>query len=408
MSEGNSSFAYRMLIFSIVIMVALPMMITTFVPQMALDVDEAAVMDDYYRFTGQERANQEAVWVLTGIYTPVGTNSAGEPTGSYGITEDHWVYGSRVTYNRPSQYMGTPLDFDVTRDEKTGIYKYASNSADYSENATTTDKDGNPVTVNEGTGHKKGDLYTSVTMDISQKSNIFFAENMRHGQNGEYVDGEPFWYEYTGYRYSFQALSSQITKDADGNKVNIPATSSSLSLIWFNYYRSDGISGQLTISGSDSGVAYLTSENIIKAYNSVTSVAKFNLVFNGGIEMGIYIQISPYYLSQGLTVEQCYNLGYWSVMVTSKTTDQAAYNSPDFNLDVWELFDTVVDLMTFDYTDYKMSPMMGAICSFVVIIPLYAGLIAMALGSWPAMAAVGIMAALEAIASVIKNVGWPF
>jgi len=124
--------------------------------------------------------------------------------------------------------------------------------------------------------------------------------------------------------------------------------------------------------------------------------------------MGIYIQISPYYLSQGLTVEECYNYGYWSVMVTSKTTDQAAYNSPDFNLDVWELFDTVVDLMTFDYSDYKMSPLMGSICSLVIIIPLYAGLIAMALGSWQAMALVGIMGLIEVIASAIKNIGWPF
>lgn len=408
MSEGNSSFAYRMLIFSIVIMVALPMMITTFIPSMALDVDESDVMDDYYRFTGQDRANKEAVWVLTGIYTPVGTNSNGQPSGSYGVTDDHWAYGSRVTYNRPSQYMGTPMDFDVTRDEKTGIYKYASDSADYSPNETVKDKNGNDVIVNEGTGHKKGDLYTSVTMDASQKSSIFFAENMRHGQNGEYKEGDAFWYEYTGYRYAFQPLSSQVMKDADGNVVNIPATSSSVSIIWYSFYRSDGLASQMTISGNDKGVAYLTSESIIKAFNSVTNVARFSFVFNGGIEMGIYIQISSYYLSQGFTVEQCYNLGYWSVMVTSKTTDQAAYNSPDFNLDVWELFDTVVDLMTFDYTDYKMSPMMGSIASLVIIIPLYAGLIAMALGSWPAMAAVGIMAAVEAIASVIKNVGWPF
>jgi len=408
MSEGNSSFAYRMLIFSIVILVAMPMMITTFIPSLAIDVDENEVMDDYYRFTGQERANKEAVWVLTGIYTPVGTDANGQPTGYYGVSDDHWVYGSIVGYNRPSQYIGTTQDFDVSRDEKTGIYRYATDSADYQPNDTVRDKDGNDVTVNAGTGHKKGDLYTAVTMDVSQKSNIFFAEGMRHGQNGDYKDGEPFWYEYTGYRYSFQCLSDQVMKDADGNIVNIPATSSSLSLIWFNFYRSDGISGQLTISGSDSGVAYLTSENIIKAFNSVTNVAKFNLVFNGGVEMGIYIQISSYYLSHGLTVEECYNRGYWSVMVTSKTTDQAAYNSPDFNLDIWELFDTVVDLMTFDYSDYKMSPMMGAICSFIIIIPLYAGLIAMALGSWPAMAAVGIMGAVELIASAVKNMGWPF
>lgn len=407
MADGNSSFAFKMIIFAVVIMLGLPLMINCFIPTAAIDVDENDVLDDYYRFTGQQKPTKEAVWVLTGIYTPVGVGADGSPTGSYGITDDHWVYGSRVTYNRPTQYQSTSYDFDILRDEKTGVYRYASDSADYSANQqTVTDKDGNTVTTNDGQGHKKGDLYTSVTLDIAQKSDIFFAQSMRHGQNGEYKDGDPFWYDYTGYRYSFQPLSSQMAEDADGNRVNIPATTSSLSVIWYSYYRSDGIASQLTISGNDGGVAYLTSDAVIKAFNSVTSVAKFDLVFNGGVKMGIYIQINPMYLAEGKTVEYCYNMGYWSIMVTSMSSDMAAYNGPDFHLDIWELFDTITDLMTFDYSDYRMSPMMGTICSFVIIIPLYAGLISLAIGSWPAMALVGIAALIEGAVSAIKNLGW--
>lgn len=408
MASGDSSFAFKTLIFAMVIMVSLPVMINLFVPQMALDVDEDQLLDDYYRYTGNSKSTKESVWVLTGIYTPYGTDSSGNNTGMYGVTDDNWIYGSRVTYNRPTQYQDTPFDFDVTRDTKTGIYKYATNSADYSEPKETGTRPGTSgtVTTDEGTGHKAGDLYTYVTFDIAQKSDIFFNINMRHGQDGEYKDDEPFYYEYTGYRYAFQPTSSQLGKNADGETVNITATTTSLSLIWYSYYRSDGLSGQLVISGSDSGVAVLSSDEIIKAFDSTTSTAKFAMTFNGGIQMTIYLQINPYYLAQNMTVEQCYNAGYWSVMVTSQTTDLSAYNGSDSKLDVWELFETLIDLLTFDYTDYKMSDMMGAICSFVIVIPLYAGLISLAMGSWKSMAVVGVAGLVEAGVSAIKNLGW--
>lgn len=400
---GDSSFAFKTFIFSMVILFVMPMMITAFVPQMSEGIDQDSLMEDYYDFTGASRGRtEEAVWVLTGIYTPY-------DGGSYGYTEDGWLYGSLVGYNKPTQYQGTNREFDVVRNDKNGIYEYASDSADYSENQTQTGRDGNTVTTNKATGHAKGSQYTSIVFDIAQKSNIFFSKSSKYGQNGEqYNDAtgrEPFYYEYSGYRYAFQPTADMYTVDADGNKMNVTATTSSLSLIWYSYYRSDGLSGQLVLSGNDSGVSYLTSDQIIRAFDSTTSTARFEMTFNGGVQMGIYIKIDPYELANGRTVEECYNYGYWSVMVTSLSTSFNAYSGTDFTLNIYNIFDTMIKLLTFDYHSFNMSPLIGAICSFVIIIPLYASLIALAIGSWQAMAVVGIVGILETVAAVISNWG---
>lgn len=208
---ADSSFAFKTFIFSMVILFTMPMMINAFVPQMAEGVDQDELLEDYYDFTGASRGRtSESVWVLTGIYTPY-------EGGSYGYTEDGWLYGSRVEYNRPTQYQDTNREFDVIRDDKNGIYKYASNSADYSENETVTTIDGTTATTNKGTGHKEGDLYTSVVFDRAYKSNIFFTKSLKYGQDGQRYDDatgrEPFYYEYTGYRYAFQPTADMYTVD---------------------------------------------------------------------------------------------------------------------------------------------------------------------------------------------------
>ena len=400
---GDSKFAYVTFVFAMAILFTMPMMINAFVPQMSDGINQDDLMEDYYDFTGAARGKtSESVWVLTGVYIPY-------EGGSYGYTEDGWIYGSRVSYLKPSQYVDTNREFDVARDDNNGIYKYASNSADYQPDDTHTTIDGSTVTTNKATGHAKGDLYTSVVFDKDYKSDIFFTKSLKYNANGQLVDNsdgrEPFYYEYTGYRYAFQPTADMYTVDADGNKMEVTATTTSLSLIWYSYYRSDGLSGQLVISGNDSGVSYLTSDQIIRAFDSTTSTARFEMTFNGGVKMGIYIKIDAFELANNRTVEECYNLGYWSVMVTSISTSADSYTGTDFTLNVWNIFETMIKLLTFDYSSFNMSPLMGAICSFVIVIPLYASLIALALGSWQAMAMVGILGVVQSIAAIISNWG---
>lgn len=394
--DGNSHFAYTMFIFSLVLLLAMPMMITTFVPS-AMSDEEEDLLEDYYNFTGVSRTyTKEAVWVLTGIYTPF------EADG-YGMTEDGWLYGERILGYTPTQYQSSPQKFQVKYED--GYYRYTDlgtgGSLDY-------DPD-------KGQGHKAGDLYTSVTFDNAHKSNIFFTEYGKYTRDGsKYVPGsnEPFYFNFQGWRYSFQPTGSFSIEDAQGNTIKVINTTTSLSLIWYYYYTSNGgISGQLVLSGSDGGTAYVTGDMIMQAFDSTTSTARFDMTFNQGVQIGLYVKLDPTVLSAGgMTIKEAYDAGYWSVMVTSKTTDSSAYTGTDYDLNIWNLFGVMVDLMTFNYSDYNMSPFMGAICSFIIIIPLYAGLIALAIGSWPALAMVGILAAIEGLIALVSNLGswWPF
>lgn len=405
---GDSAFAYKMLIFAIVIMFAMPLMVNIFVPQLAISVDQDELMDDYYDFTGAARGKtDESVWVLTGIYTPFGVDSNGNVTDLFNYTEDNWIYSSRIKTYSPYQYDGTNTEFTVQRDESTGIYRYYTDSADYDPDTGIGHRGGYD---NDGTKRDTpGDLYTDVVFDINHRSDIFFSKALKYDSQGNPYDdskGGLFFYEFSGWRYSFSPIADQWTNDADGNKIRITATETSLSLIWYYYYNNiGGISGQLII-GDDKGVAYLSGDQIVRAFDSTTSTARFNMTFNGGVQMGIYVKISQSKLSEGYTIQECYDYGYWSIMVTSLSTDADAYTGTDYTLNIYNVFDTLVDLMTFNYSDYNMSAMMGTICSFIIVIPLYAGLISLAIYSYPVLIFTGVLAGFQTIASVITNWGW--
>ena len=395
---GDSKFAFSLLIFAMAMTLLLPICISIFAPGVnasPLNTDEQ--LEGYYSFTGSS-PSKESIWSLTGIYTPYGVNENGEEdTVHYGYSDDGWLYGSSIESYRPSQYKDSMYDYTVVKGDD-GLFRYAYGSH------TETDDDDNVVTVVDsltypGGNHKSGDLYTDVSFDPLKKSPIFFTQALKEERDGY------FYYQFGGYRYSFQPTSSYTTQNADGEEIEVVANTSSLSLIWYQYYTSNqsGISGQLIVTSNDYSVAYLTSSEILQAFNSTTSTARFTLYFSG-IPMNLLIRIDPTMLNSGLSVQQCYDLGYWSVMVTSLSTDSSAYVQSDNALNPYKIFETIVDLLTFNYDDYGISEEMGILCSLLIVVPFYVGLIAICLGGGIEMIiGVGILAAIQAIASIISN-----
>lgn len=355
---GDSKFAFSMLIFAMAMTLLLPIAISIFAPGVsgnALNTDEQ--LEGYYSFTGSS-PSKESIWSLTGIYTPYGVDEEGqEDTIHYGYSDDGWLYGTSVQSYNPSQYRDTQYEYTVVKGED-GLFRYAYGPD-------------NAVITYPGGDHKSGDLYSDVTFDVQKKSPIFFTQALKKEMDGY------FYYQFGGYRYSFQPTSSYTTQNADGDKIEVVANTTSLSLIWYQYYTStqSGISGQLIVTSNDYSVAYLTSAEIIQAFNSTTSTARFTLYFSG-IPMNLLIRIDPTMLASGLSVQQCYDLGYWSVMVTSLSTDSSAYVQSDNALNPYKLFETIVDLLTFNYEDFGISDQMGIICSLLIVVPFYVGLIA--------------------------------
>lgn len=370
-SGGNSEFSFKMLMFGVVVLILLPTFITVFCPAMDISEDSLTIreLEEQYRdFTGSE-PSQESIWALTGIYTPYGTNTDGTSSSEWGYTPDGWLYGQRVVNYTPSQY-GTP-EYSATYQEDDGYYYYPTAS----------------TTVNK---HQAGDLYASVVMDVGKKSNIFFTtENKTERENGQ------FYYDYTGYRYAFQPVEESLTTDQDGNQKVVVPNTSSLSLIWYDYYGNSGIAGQLIITGSDSGVAYLTSAEIVSAFNSSNSTSKFEMTFNG-VDMNVYIRLDPFYLSNGLTVEEVYNLGYWSIMVSSNSIETEAYQSSSYEFNINNIFETAIDLLTFNTSDYGLTGIAGTLASMVIVVPLFIGLICIGTSMYPVLIFAGIWSCLTA------------
>lgn len=393
MVSVSNDFVFKSVIFSAVILFLLPTMVSIFVGTSSGETDDGSysydltndLLDGYNSFTGQEKKVNEEIWVLRGIYTPYGIAADGSQKSSYLYTQDNWLAGDMVQNYQPVQYDdGTGNLFGVTYDADKKCYTY---------NGTTMD------------GHKAGDVYSSVTMDYDQRSDIFFTSS------GKVDKGFGFYYDFSGWRYSFAPQNSYYVSDQDGNLKNVVATQTSLSLVWYDIYggQASGLAGQLVISGSDSGVAYLSSSDILREMGQ-NNIASFPMTFNGGVDMTVYIKINPYYTSRGFSIEDCWNNGYWSVMVTSISTEVETYTSTEYTFNIQNIWETFLDLFTFNTADYNMSPMASTICSITISLCLYAILLSIGVTCWPVLLLAGAVAALQAFnfADIMPTFQWPW
>lgn len=55
-----------------------------------------------------------------------------------------------------------------------------------------------------------------------------------------------------------------------------------------------------------------------------------------------------------MTPEQCYNYGYWSVMLTTPKYVQSGGDGMSLSFDVDHLVDTIIGLLTFDGSVYGL------------------------------------------------------
>ena len=379
MAEETPQWVYRAILFSVAVLFLMPvlwnMFITPTEEEEMSDERLGDLLQGYNSFTGSSaNLTQEQPWALSGIYTPyLGASE-------YNYTPDQWLYGSQIGVSDPylpSQYEDTVMNnTGVLYDASRGAYYYVSNSFD---------------------GHKAGDLYTAVTMDVTQKSDIFFTPGGKQENSAGY-----FWYSYSGYRFAFSPVSNYTMSDQNGGSIPVEKSKNSLSLIWYDYYGQDGLSGQLML-GYDRGVAYLTSTDIIRQYNEVNSTAKFELVFSGGVPINLYIRINPYYLTSGMSIEECWNYGYWEIMVSTNSTNISTYTGADYSFNIYNIWDTFVDLFTFNTSDYNISGPMGTVCSLLLTVTLYALLLSIALINQRLLIFAGLMAAIQLVSTAIAN-----
>lgn len=380
---SNEAFTKSALTFSLITMVLMASFITVFAPAPTVSGMQAELDDltDAYRGLTGASGTSEEIWGLTGIYTPYGVGPDGNESTARGTTLDGWTYGARVTSYSPSQYKGLNGDasaYSVTYDSSKGMYYYTAHGSDWLD-----------ITDGSASTPSDGSTYTRIHMDATQKSNVFFSS----GTKTELENGT-FYYDFTGYRYAFQPLRDYYIEKS----VSVSHTTTSLSLIWYQYYTDSGLSGQLVLSGSDGGVAYITTQQIMERLNSANNTAKFDMKFNGAT-MHIYIHMDDYAMTHGYSVGDAYNAGFWDVMVTSPsvtTADSEGVTVGSF--DVSSLMDTVVGLLSFDQSKFGLTGTGATIASVVFSISFYTSLIAIGLACWPVLLLAAALAAFQAFA----------
>lgn len=388
---GNAEWTNVTIYMCLVIAFLMPFVTSIFLPTQFNEDDVNNLFDDYYEMTGQQAQTKTAIWTLSGVYTPVieGESSLTTPDG--------WMAGSIIKEYSPSQFQGTPEAYTVYQDDN-GIYRYRYNSADYNEQTGTGHRgtwQWDETTNQYVKSDTPGEIYSVVAFDMQHTSNIFFTESQRT------MMGDNFYFNFSGYRYSFSPISDYTTLDQNGDRVPVIATSTSLSLVFYQWYSQSGISGQIILSGSgpNGGVAYINSANILSAFNSVTNSASFEMVFNGGITMNITVRLSPTFLST-YSVQDAFNLGYWSVMVTSLSSDANAYVGTDNALNPMKVLDVALKLFTFDWSGYNLSDSVSMLVTVLFSMFLYAGLITLCLEYNYLWILVGILAAIQSITSL--------
>ena len=385
-SGGNAAFTKRALTFSIMGMVLMAGFLAVFLPN-DYDGDMKAELDTlsegYYSMTGTKAASEE-IWGLTGIYSPYGMDTQGNTSTQWGTTPDGWVYGERKNSYSPSQYEdlnGGKESYTVQYDPDKGLYYYTEKGSDLTSVITAT---GDPVDPETGT------LYTAVSMDIGHKSDQFFTPGSR------VTDERGTYYNFSGWRYVWQPL-----RDYEAPGTSVSRTTTSLSIVWYDYYGTSGLSGQLMLSGSDSGVSYLTTQEIVNAFDSASFSSKFTMIFNG-IDMNVYIKINPWAIQfGGMSVADAFNNGFWSLMITSPavTSDASGFTISAFSPD--RVLEIVIGLLTFSMDAYGLSGVASMLCSIFFTISLYTSLLAISLEKLHLLILMGILGVIQGLSILL-------
>lgn len=374
-NNNTSPFVARMIIFALVMMFLFPVAFTLYAPAITNNANYSdqihALENEYYLSNGEQPTATTEIWALSGVYLPY----AGL---DYNYTPDGWIYGDLVKNYTPAQYPGTTAQYN----NDDGLYYYSS------------------VANTHNKTYAVGDLYTAVSMDTDHKSTVFFTAD---GKTTD-ADGR-YYYQYNGYRYAFSPLRPITVETADGTQthIEIQPNSSTLSLLFYQYATINGIAGQLSLSGSDGGISYLTGSDIVRNYNPATYSAKFDMQFNR-IAMHLTIRLDVDKITAGMSPETAFNNGYWAVIVSSDAVASTSINDASYSFSVDNVFNTLVSLLTFRLTDqYDISGWLATLASLLVTMPLYAGLLAIALENYYIFILVAILGAIQAAAS-----WWPF
>lgn len=266
-------------------------------------------------FSGESMVN-DSPWILTEVYTPW---VAGDEVN----VSDGWLYGAKIDpYHIDGvNYLNTSADIKLNPAQKSTVpLNYTTEAATYTTQSGTQWWANIPVISSIGNALNL-DPYTYTTS---------YANN----------------WNFTGYRYVFDPslpFSTSTASTVDG----------SLSIVWYDYNGTEGLSGGLDIYGGEILLASYTATDIISAYDSTSSYASiYDFDFNGA-NLNLSVRFDPDIVASGTNLMQAWTNGDWSMAISSVSAGNFLdiENSTSYSTSVGSMIDTFIKIYTFNVPD---------------------------------------------------------
>lgn len=343
MAEGGGERTLiKIAIFCIAVSMISTVMVTVYVSGSS-DYDYDTI--EMYRsqladFSGGQLVNDNP-WVLKGVYTPFTPNSIPDSDIPNHIEDDNgqsigWLYGEEIT---TYQYLDQATRIKLDPNQKS--------------NQLLTIGDPTSYEYQNGMEWWAGDNEYGIDLSGWGKAIIkAFGGTPGEDYGATYVSGMANNWNYTGYRYVFDPILpfSSDSSSKDGR----------LSIVWYQIPGDTGLSGALEIYGSDKAnnqikLGSISASEIIQAFRATTGYVQiFDFDFDG-THLNLTIQFDPTVYESYSSLQSAWDAGAWSMAISSASAGNFfdVENSNAFNATAGSMFDTFIDIYTFDYPHFN-------------------------------------------------------
>lgn len=280
-------------------------------------------------FTGASMTDQSP-WELTGVYTPYIQGQ------EFDIIDD-WLTGPAVeNYPFVGEYTGIKLDPEYKSSVPLGIQE-------------------DTKTVNTGQVQWYWQPLLADTEGDGVNNLYSFANwlstSLGFGTIDPYVyrtDDFPTW-EYSGYRYEFRPI---LKINTSGGENALATDDGTLSIVWYDTYGQEGISGGLILysNASRGMIANITAAEIVDDYSRASAYASQYVLNFDGVPLNMYVKFDPDVITGSQDLMDAWSAGDWSLAfsVTSASNLIDIENSTANAVSAGTMIDTYVKIMSFD------------------------------------------------------------
>jgi len=338
--DGNDQVLLKVAVFGL----AMSLMCTAMISVMLTDSTRGdydfdtitGYRSDLVSFSGQSMLNQNP-WVLTAVYTP--WTSSDVPISDH-VDADGWLYGQSIsTYSYIGQSAGIKLS-PLQKSE--APITYSTNTASYS--------------VQTGYQWWADGWLGEVTRPV--------ADWLGQDTHEHATKSADSW-NFTGYRYVFDpTLPFKDTATASSKD-------GSLSLVWYSYNGTEGLSGGLDIYGGQVKLASYTATDIIAAYDTAGGTATtYDFDFQG-VNLTLSIRFDQSVLDNGVNLMTAWTAGDWAMAISSVSAGNFfdIEKSASFSVTAGSMINTFMQIYTFNIPSIS-NPWMDMVLWLLVGLPM--------------------------------------